>query len=198
MSSSVNNNTNFFIYALIVAIILAAGWGIYFSNNNRASFNISLNYNILDYDTIGNITRFIVTKYIQLESSNIADISKWIGTMLGATANSISNIDFRLCDKNIDPRLMSKIDAAIATGSRENITAIISIAQECAGLERDTMAQENLVNDLLLRTEHATQEKPASMKYLPNLGILIVEGNATFLRKLIESPEISSATSPGE
>ena len=89
---------------------------------------------------------------------------------------------------NIDPRLMSKLnDAAASAENKQNIKAVIS-------LTRDSSLKDKLVDDILHRTENITHQKPASMKYLPNLGILIVEGNATFLRKLIENSEISSAT----
>jgi hypothetical protein len=104
---------------------------------------------------------------------------------------------------NIDPRLMSKINAAAAgrgeagVGEEENITAVMTLARdrESTGMAaQDTKTETNLVHDLLTRTENITHEKPISIKYLDKLGVLIVEGNSTFLRQLIENPEISSAT----
>jgi hypothetical protein len=94
---------------------------------------------------------------------------------------------------NIDPRLRAKIDAA---GKDENIKMIISLAKESdpklSG--REVKAQDKLVENLLIRTKNATDEKPKNIKHLKNLRVLVVEGNAQFLRKLLDNPEVSSAT----
>jgi hypothetical protein len=94
---------------------------------------------------------------------------------------------------NIDPRLRAKIDAA---GKDENIKIIISLAKEPDPklLGREVKAQDQLVENLLIRTQNATDEKPKNIKRLQNLGVLVVEGNAPFLRKLLDNPEVSSAT----
>ena len=39
----------------------------------------------------------------------------------------------------------------------------------------------------------ATNEKPANFKYYRNLGVLMVEATNSFIQKLIEDPEISTA-----
>jgi hypothetical protein len=94
---------------------------------------------------------------------------------------------------NIDPRLRAKIEAA---GKEENIKMIISLAKEPDPelLGRQAKAQDKLVEDLLIRTQNATDEKPKQVKHIQNLGVLMVEGNAQFCRKLLDNPEISSAT----
>ncbi len=94
---------------------------------------------------------------------------------------------------NIDPRLSAKIEAA---GKDENIKMIISLANrsdpKLFGREAET--QDKLVENLLIRTQKATDEKPKKVKHLKNLGVLVVEGNASFCRKLLDNAEISSAT----
>jgi hypothetical protein len=94
---------------------------------------------------------------------------------------------------NIDPRLRAKIEAA---GKDENIKMIISLAKgpDPELLGRQAKAQDKLVEDLLIRTQNATDEKPTQVKHLQNLGVLMVEGKAAFCSKLLDNPEVSSAT----
>jgi hypothetical protein len=94
---------------------------------------------------------------------------------------------------NIDPRLRAKIEAA---GKDENIKMIISLAKESDPklIELEAKPQDKLVEDLLIRTQNATDEKPKQVKHLQNIGVLMVEGNAPFCRKLLDNPEVSSAT----
>jgi hypothetical protein len=94
---------------------------------------------------------------------------------------------------NIDPRLRAKIEAA---GKDENIKMIISLAKESDPklIGPQAKAQDKLVEDLLIRTQNATDEKPKQVKHLQNIGVLMVEGNAPFCRKLLDNPEVSSAT----
>ncbi len=94
---------------------------------------------------------------------------------------------------NIDPRLRAKIEAA---GKDENIKMIISLAKgsDPKLLGREAKAQDKLVENLLMRTQNTTDEKPKNVKHLQNLGVLVVEGNAPFCRKLLDNPEVSSAT----
>jgi hypothetical protein len=80
---------------------------------------------------------------------------------------------------------MSKLNDAVSTENKQNIKAVISLTGEYF---------LKVADDILRHTENITHQKPASTKYLPVLGFLIVEGNATFLRKLLENPEVSSAT----
>lgn len=95
---------------------------------------------------------------------------------------------------NIDPKLRAKIEAA---GKEENIKMIISLAKiksdpNLSGREAKT--QDKLAEDLLMRTQNASDEKPKNVKHLKNLGVLVVEGSAAFCGKLLDNPEISSAT----
>jgi hypothetical protein len=94
---------------------------------------------------------------------------------------------------NIDPRLTAKIESA---GKDENIKMIISLATKSDPklFGRVAETQDKLIENLLIRTQNATDEKPKNVKHLKNLGVLVVEGNASFCRKLLESPDVSSAT----
>ncbi len=94
---------------------------------------------------------------------------------------------------NIDPRLKAKIETA---EKDEDIKMIISLAKESDPklLGGQAKARDKLVEDLLKRTQNATGEKPKQVKHLQNLGVLMVEGNVAFCSKLLDNPEVSSAT----
>jgi hypothetical protein len=94
---------------------------------------------------------------------------------------------------NIDPRLKARIETA---GKDDNIKMVISLANESDAKLSGTevKSQDKLVENLLIRTQKATDEKPKNVKHLQNLGVLVVEGNAPFCRKLLDNPEVSSAT----
>lgn len=96
---------------------------------------------------------------------------------------------------NIDPRLIAQIDNA-SRGNNEDIKAIISLANQT----HDTLTGEKvtdiekIANVLLSRTENVAEEKPTNVKHLKNLGVLVIQGSPKFMQRLLENPEVSSAT----
>jgi hypothetical protein len=86
---------------------------------------------------------------------------------------------------NIDPRLIAQINNA-SKASNEEIKAVISLVNQAGN--------EKIVNDLLSQTQDAMDEKPTNVKHLPKLGVLVVQGSPKFIQKLLEHPEVSSAT----
>lgn len=93
---------------------------------------------------------------------------------------------------NIDPRLTAQINNA-AKANNEDIKAVISLANQTLTGEKVT-GNEKIANILLSQTEDATEEKPTDVKHLPKLGVLVVQGSPKFIQKLLEHPEVSSAT----
>jgi hypothetical protein len=93
---------------------------------------------------------------------------------------------------NIDPRLTAQINNA-AKANNEDIKAVISLANQTLTGEKVT-GNEKIANILLSQTEDATEEKPTNVKHLPKLGVLVVQGSPKFIQKLLEHPEVSSAT----
>jgi hypothetical protein len=92
---------------------------------------------------------------------------------------------------NVDPRLLSKINSA---DEKSAIRAIITLDRARNDSEEDAGTSEKLANDLVTSTENITQEKPGLVRHLPGLGVLLIEGNAKFLQKLIENEQVSAAT----
>jgi hypothetical protein len=99
----------------------------------------------------------------------------------------------------IDPRLRAKLEAA---GRDGDIKAVISLATNKSSFksssseepEATISQQKESVQEILARAQDATSQRPKSVKHLPSLGVLIVEGSAAFIRKLLDCPEVSSAT----
>jgi hypothetical protein len=92
---------------------------------------------------------------------------------------------------NIDPRLKSILNAAVA---EEKVKAVITvIGQPTTGNTGSAQTRTNLAEEILSRTERETNQKPANYKYYSKLGVLMVEATNSFIQKLIENPEISTA-----
>jgi hypothetical protein len=91
---------------------------------------------------------------------------------------------------DIDPRLKSKLNAALA---EENIKAVFTITEQPNASHSGVQTGTNPVEEILKRTERVTHEKPANYKYYSKLGVLMIEATTRFIRELVENPEISTA-----
>ena len=76
--------------------------GIKENETSTSSFSIVPNYNYSQSNSRGNITGFTATNSIQIESSTIENISKWLDVAVKAGANNINSIDFSLSDKKLE------------------------------------------------------------------------------------------------
>jgi uncharacterized protein len=76
--------------------------GIKDNETSTSSFNIMPNYNYSQSSNRGNITGFTATNSIQIESSAIENVSKWIDVAVKAGANNINSIDFNLSEKKLE------------------------------------------------------------------------------------------------
>lgn len=75
------------------------GAGVKQNETSTSSFTISPNYN---YSQGRNkITGFTVANSIQVESSKIANVSKWVDTAISAGTNTVNSIDFTQSDKKL-------------------------------------------------------------------------------------------------
>jgi uncharacterized protein YggE len=107
--------------------------GIKENETGTSSFTISPNYNYSQSSKIGNIgklTGFTVSNSIQIQSTNIRNISKWIDTAIAAGANSVNSVDFTLSNKRLDEIKNSLIKQAI-----DNARAKADIAASALGLK---------------------------------------------------------------
>jgi uncharacterized protein len=107
--------------------------GVKENETGTSSFTISPNYNYSQSSKIGNIgklTGFTVSNSIQIQSTNIRNISKWIDTAIAAGANSVNSVDFTLSNKRLDEIKNSLIKQAI-----DNARAKADIAASALGLK---------------------------------------------------------------
>jgi hypothetical protein len=91
---------------------------------------------------------------------------------------------------NIDPRLTSKLGAAL---TEEKVRAVITLSTQPMNHAGSAQTTNNIMDEILRRTENATNEKPSRVKYFSKLGVLMIEASTSFIQKLIENPEIATA-----
>jgi uncharacterized protein len=100
------------------------------NETSTSSFIITPNYNYSESGTIGNITGYTVTNSIQIESSNIRNISKWIDIAVSTGANRVDSIYFSVSDKRLDEIKNSLLKDAI-----NNAKSKADIAASMLGLK---------------------------------------------------------------
>ncbi|MFZ0513347.1 MAG: SIMPL domain-containing protein [Candidatus Nitrosopolaris sp.] len=106
----------------VLDVLLAAG--VKRNETSTSAFSISPNYN---YSKSGStkITGFTVDNPIQIESSNINNTGKWIGTAISSGgATTVNSIDFTLSDKKLEEIKNGLIKQAIDSArSKADIAA---------------------------------------------------------------------------
>lgn len=114
--------------------------GVKDNETSTSSFTISPNYNYSQSSGgTGRITGFTVFNSIQIETSNIKNITKWIDASVAAGANTINNIDFSLTDKKLEQTKNSLIKQAI-----DNARTKADIAASASGLRITHVKSLNL------------------------------------------------------
>jgi uncharacterized protein len=106
--------------------------GVKENETSTSSLSISPNYNYSrpSSDTIGKITGFTVSNLIQIQSTNIGNISRWIDTAIASGANTVNNVDFTISDKRLYETKNSLIKQAI-----DNARTKADIATSALGLK---------------------------------------------------------------
>ena len=134
--------TNSKIMNKVIDAVKTAG-GVKENETSTSSFSISPNYNYSQQPsdtTTGNIiTGFTVSNSIQIQSTNIGNVSKWIDTAIAAGANTVNSVDFILSDKKLDETKNSLIKQAI-----DNARTKADIAASALGLRIVGVKSANL------------------------------------------------------
>ena len=95
----------------------------------------------------------------------------------------------------IDPRLKQKISSA--KDSEEDVKAVImlkDLTNKSSAKENNAANQQKTVDEILENIQKKTHRKPKKVKFLPKLGALIIEGDASTVEQLTKQPQVSSAT----
>ncbi len=104
--------------------------GVLENETSTSNFNITPNYNYSANTNQGRLTGFTVSNSIQIESSNIESVSKWIDAAVSAGANNVNNIYFSISNQKSDYMRNSLLKDAI-----DNAKIKADIAASAAGLK---------------------------------------------------------------
>ena len=89
-------------------------------NETRTTFfNIFPLYNYTESGTRLNVTGFTVTNTLQIEISNLDNVSQWIDTAVASGANSINSIDFSVTEKKLEDTRTKLITDAIGNAKQK-------------------------------------------------------------------------------
>ena len=78
------------------------GAGVQENETSTSTFSITPNYNYSANTNEGRLIGFTVSNSIQIESSNIESVSKWIDAEVSAGANDVNNIYFSSSNLRLD------------------------------------------------------------------------------------------------
>jgi len=104
--------------------------GVQENETSTSTFSITPNYNYSSNNNQGRLIGFTVSDSIQIESSNIESVSKWIDAAVSAGANNVNNIYFTLSNQKSDMMKNSLLKDAI-----DNAKIKADIAASAAGLK---------------------------------------------------------------
>jgi len=104
--------------------------GVQENETSTSTFNITPNYNYTSNNNQGRLIGFTVSNSIQIESSSIESVSKWIDGAVSAGANNVNNIYFSLSNQKSDEMKNSLLKDAI-----DNAKTKADIAASAAGLK---------------------------------------------------------------
>lgn len=115
----------------VIEALLAAG--VKKNETSTSSFSISPNYN---YSNGRNeITGFTAANSIQVESSNIANVSGWLDTAVSAGTNTVNSIDFALSDQKLVEIKNGLIKMAIDDARNKANFAAFSLGLKVIGVK---------------------------------------------------------------
>ncbi len=105
-------------------------------NETRTSiFNIFPLYNYTESGTRLNVSGFTVTNTVQIESSNLDNVSQWIDTAVASGANSINSIDFSVTEKKLEDTRSRLITDAIDNAKQKAEVAASAVQLSITGVE---------------------------------------------------------------
>lgn len=105
-------------------------------NETRTTFfNIFPLYNYTESGTRLNVTGFTVTNTLQIESSNLDNVSQWIDTSVASGANSINSIDFSVTEKKLEDTRTKLITDAIGNAKQKAEAAASAVQLSITGVK---------------------------------------------------------------
>ena len=104
--------------------------GVQENETSTSTFSITPNYNYSANTNEGRLIGFTVSNSIQIESSNIESVSKWIDAAVSAGANNVNNVDFSVSNDRLEDSKNSLLKDAIG-----NAKTTADVAANAVGLK---------------------------------------------------------------
>lgn len=104
------------------------------NETSTSLFNIFPLYNFTESGTRLNVSSFTVSNTVQIESSNLNNVSQWIDTAVASGANSINNVDFSITEKKLENTRNKLIVNAIANAKHKAETAASAVQLNITGV----------------------------------------------------------------
>jgi uncharacterized protein len=104
--------------------------GVQENEMSTSTFSITPNYNYSSNANQGRLIGFTVSNSIQIESSNIVNVSKWIDAAVSAGANNVNNVYFSVSEKKLE-----EIKNLLLKDAIDNAKSKADIAASAAGLK---------------------------------------------------------------
>lgn len=105
------------------------------NETRTSSFNIFPLYNYTESGTRLNVSGFTVTNTVQIESSNLDNVSQWIDTAVASGANSINSIDFSVSEKRLEDTRSKLITDAIDNAKQKAEAAASAVQLKVIGVK---------------------------------------------------------------
>jgi uncharacterized protein YggE len=150
--------------------------GVLENETSTSTFNITPNYNYSANTNQGRLIGFTVSNSIQIESSNIESVMKWIDAAVSAGANNVNNIYFSLSNQKSDDMKNSLLKDAI-----DNTKIKADIAASAAGLK-------------VVGVKSITVEEPGSSPPVPVYSAKALDGAAASPTSIISGQQEISAS----
>ena len=105
------------------------------NETRTSSFNIFPLYNYTESGTRLNVSGFTVTNTVQIESSNLNNVSQWIDSAVASGANSINSIDFSVSEKRLEDTRSKLITGAIDNAKQKAEAAASAVQLKVIGVK---------------------------------------------------------------
>ena len=115
--------------------------GVQENETSTSTFSITPNYNYSANTNEGRLIGFTVSNSIQIESSNIESVSKWIDAAVSAGANNVNNVDFSVSNNKLEDIKNSLINDAIGNAKTKADAAADAVGLKVIGVRSITVGE---------------------------------------------------------
>jgi len=118
--------------------------GVQPNETSTSTFSINPNYNYSKYGDKGNLTGFTVSNSIQIESSNINNVSHWIDTAVQAGANTVNDVYFSVSEEKLQNIKNMLLKEAVTNAKKKADIVAAASGLNVAGIKSITVGEIGL------------------------------------------------------